>query len=98
MSFLAEVLAATPNGVIPAQHSKMINIHDLKIILIVFLGALLLEFVVSRIEDREVGIGSGAKALLALEERGKWTPETASRVLMSYVHPRVQLSPELTID
>jgi DNA repair/transcription protein MET18/MMS19 len=59
------------------------------------LGALLLEFVVSRIEDREVGIGSGAKALLALEERGKWTPETASRVLMSYVHPRVQLSHEL---
>jgi hypothetical protein len=50
------------------------------------LGALLLEFVTSRIEDREVGIGSGAKALLALEERGKWTDVVARRVLLSYVH------------
>ena len=41
---------------------------------------LLCEFILGRIEGDVEGIGSSAKALIALEERGKWDPETAQRV------------------
>ncbi|KAF2674221.1 ARM repeat-containing protein [Microthyrium microscopicum] len=44
---------------------------------------LLLDFVISRIEDREVGIGSCAKALLALENRGQWDSARAAQVMTS---------------
>ena len=44
-------------------------------------GSLLLEFVVARISDREVGIGSCSKALLALEELGSWDKDQVSKIL-----------------
>ncbi|KAK5277936.1 hypothetical protein LTR16_009182, partial [Cryomyces antarcticus] len=43
--------------------------------------ALLCDFVLSRIADDSEGISSCAKALLALEERGKWDHETAAKIL-----------------
>ncbi|GME25419.1 DNA repair transcription protein [Neofusicoccum parvum] len=51
---------------------------------------LLCDFILSRIADDTEGIGSSAKALLALEERGAWEKERAATVLSSLVdstHP-----------
>lgn len=51
---------------------------------------LLSEFILGRIEGDVEGIGSSARALLALEERGKWDPETAQKVMqtfMDHTHP-----------
>ncbi|KAK5171553.1 hypothetical protein LTR04_001809 [Oleoguttula sp. CCFEE 6159] len=55
--------------------------------------ALLCDFVLSRIADDSEGISSCAKALLALEERGKWDHETAAKILntfLDYTHPLKQ--------
>ncbi|KAH3945654.1 MMS19 nucleotide excision repair protein [Parastagonospora nodorum] len=54
MSYLAEVLASTPQKVLSLQQRN-----------------LLCDFTLSRTEDSE-GLGSCAKALIALEELGKW--------------------------
>ncbi|KAF2648340.1 ARM repeat-containing protein [Lophiostoma macrostomum CBS 122681] len=43
---------------------------------------LLTNFVLSRVEDSE-GLGSCAKGLLALEERGKWDNETVTKIMES---------------
>ncbi|KAF9633220.1 putative dna repair transcription protein [Lasiodiplodia theobromae] len=51
---------------------------------------LLCDFILSRIADDNEGIGSSAKALMALEERGAWEKERAATVLSSLVdhtHP-----------
>lgn len=48
------------------------------------------DFILSRIADDNEGIGSSAKALMALEERGAWEKERAATVLSSLVdhtHP-----------
>ena len=43
-------------------------------------GNLLCDFVLSRLEDSE-GLGSCAKALIALEERGKWDNEKVQETM-----------------
>ena len=43
--------------------------------------ALLCEFILSRIADDIIGIGSSAKALTALESRGKWDTPAAQKVM-----------------
>ncbi|PSN63020.1 ARM repeat-containing protein [Corynespora cassiicola Philippines] len=50
---------------------------------------LLCDFVLSRIEDSD-GLGSCAKALLALEERGKWDNDRVNNImesLLDHTHP-----------
>jgi DNA repair/transcription protein MET18/MMS19 len=44
-------------------------------------GNLLSEFVLSRITNDVEGIGSCAKALLALEELGKWDASKAQKIM-----------------
>lgn len=44
----------------------------------------MLEFVIARISDREIGIGSCSKALLALEERGTWDKNQTRKVIETY--------------
>lgn len=46
---------------------------------------LLTDFVLGRLEGDVEGIGASAKALLALEERGKWDSETATRVIQTFL-------------
>lgn len=46
---------------------------------------LLCDFILGRIEGDVEGIGSSARALLALEERGKWDAATAQNVLNTFV-------------
>lgn len=46
--------------------------------------ALLCDFVLSRIQDDTEGIGSCARALMALEERGKWDQETVQSIMKTY--------------
>jgi DNA repair/transcription protein MET18/MMS19 len=46
---------------------------------------LLCDFVLGRIEGDVEGIGSSARALLALEERGKWDAATSQKVLNTFV-------------
>ena len=46
---------------------------------------LLCDFILGRIEGDVEGIGSSARALLALEERGKWDATTAQKVLSTFV-------------
>ncbi|CAK3890213.1 MMS19 nucleotide excision repair [Lecanosticta acicola] len=51
---------------------------------------LLCDFILGRIEGDLEGVGASARALLALEERGKWDSETAQRVVrtfMEHTHP-----------
>ena len=51
---------------------------------------LLTDFVLGRIDGDVEGIGASARALLALEERGKWDGETAQRVMRTFLdhtHP-----------
>ncbi|OCK80969.1 ARM repeat-containing protein [Lepidopterella palustris CBS 459.81] len=51
---------------------------------------LLCDFILSRIADDGEGLGSCAKGLLALEERGKWDYERATaviEVLINHTHP-----------
>ncbi|KAF2627746.1 ARM repeat-containing protein [Macroventuria anomochaeta] len=72
ISYLAEVLAATPQKVLSLQQRN-----------------LLCDFVLSRTEDSE-GLGSCAKALLALEELGKWDDGRVVSIveaLLSNTHP-----------
>ncbi|KAJ4338848.1 hypothetical protein N0V95_007946 [Ascochyta clinopodiicola] len=72
ISYLAEVLAATPQKVLSLQQRN-----------------LLCDFVLSRTEDSE-GLGSCAKALLALEELGKWDDGRVISIvetLLSNTHP-----------
>ena len=47
---------------------------------------LLCEFILGRIEGDREGIGASARALLALEERGRWDTETAQRVLQTFLN------------
>ena len=47
--------------------------------------SLLCDFVLSRMQDDSEGIGSCARALMALEERGKWDQDTASKIFTTYV-------------
>jgi DNA repair/transcription protein MET18/MMS19 len=53
----------------------------------VLAGNLLCDFVLSRIEDSEGGLGSCAKALMALEERGKWDDDRVRDTIETYVLP-----------
>ena len=46
---------------------------------------LLCDFVLGRIEGDVEGIGSSARALLALEERGKWDADLAQKVMSTFV-------------
>lgn len=46
---------------------------------------LLCDFILGRIEGDVEGIGSSARALLALEERGKWDAATAQKVLSTFI-------------
>jgi DNA repair/transcription protein MET18/MMS19 len=46
---------------------------------------LLCDFILGRIEGDVEGIGSSARALLALEERGKWDATTAQKVLSTFI-------------
>jgi DNA repair/transcription protein MET18/MMS19 len=46
---------------------------------------LLCDFILGRIEGDVEGIGSSARALLALEERGKWDAATAQKVLGTFI-------------
>lgn len=46
---------------------------------------LLCDFVLGRIEGDVEGIGSSARALLALEERGKWDAATAQRTMTTFI-------------
>ena len=72
ISYLAEVLAATPQKVLSLQQRN-----------------LLCDFVLSRTEDSE-GLGSCAKALLALEELGKWDDARVVSIveaLLTNTHP-----------
>ena len=46
---------------------------------------LLCDFVLGRIEGDVEGIGASAKALMALEDRGKWDSETAQRVAQTFL-------------
>jgi DNA repair/transcription protein MET18/MMS19 len=46
---------------------------------------LLCDFVLGRIEGDVEGIGSSARALLALEERGKWDAALAQKVMSTFV-------------
>ena len=48
-------------------------------------GNLLCEFILARTEDGD-GIGPCAKALTALEERGKWDSERVQKVMQTCVH------------
>lgn len=45
----------------------------------------MLDFVLSRLEDHDVGVGLCGKALLALEERGKWDQSQVEKVVSRYV-------------
>ena len=45
------------------------------------IGNLLGDFILSRIADDREGLGSCAKGLLALEERGKWENERAANIM-----------------
>ena len=72
ISYLAEVLAATPQKVLSLQQRN-----------------LLCDFVLSRTEDSE-GLGSCAKALLALENLGKWDDDRVISIvetLLGNTHP-----------
>jgi hypothetical protein len=48
-------------------------------------GNLLCDFILARTEDSE-GIGPCAKALTALEERGKWDSERVQKIIQTCVH------------
>ncbi|KAF1842703.1 ARM repeat-containing protein [Cucurbitaria berberidis CBS 394.84] len=72
MSYLAEVLASTPQKVLSLQQRN-----------------LLCDFILSRTEDNE-GLGSSAKALLALEELAKWDDQRVVSIveaLLTNTHP-----------
>lgn len=57
--------------------------HDLK-----SAGSLLADFITSRFSDPSGGIGATAKALLALEERGRWDAEKVSNIVNGQVFIR----------
>lgn len=46
---------------------------------------LLCDFILSRVKDDFEGTGECAKALMALEERGKWDSETAGEIINTFV-------------
>lgn len=46
---------------------------------------LLCDFVLSRVKDDTEGAGSCARALIALEERGKWDLDTAAEIINTFV-------------
>lgn len=46
---------------------------------------LLSDFILGRLEGDAEGIGASARALLALEERGKWDTETAQKVARTFL-------------
>ena len=45
--------------------------------------SLLSDFILSRTQDDTEGIGSCARGLMALEERGKWDPSTVQNIMNS---------------
>ncbi|KAF2133017.1 ARM repeat-containing protein [Dothidotthia symphoricarpi CBS 119687] len=72
ISYLAEVLASTPQKVLSLQQRS-----------------LLCDYILSRTDDKE-GLGSCAKALLALEELGKWDDDRVVGIveaLLNNTHP-----------
>ncbi|KAK5174391.1 uncharacterized protein LTR77_001471 [Saxophila tyrrhenica] len=46
---------------------------------------LLCDFILGRLEGDSEGIGASARVLTALEERGKWDPETVQRVTKTFL-------------
>jgi len=65
--------------------------------LILISGNLLCDFVLSRLEDSE-GVGSCAKALIALEERGKWDNDRVATVMNAFVMVRPRACAVRLID
>jgi DNA repair/transcription protein MET18/MMS19 len=53
---------------------------------------LLCDFILGRIEGDVEGIGGSARALLALEERGKWDSDTAQKVTETFLNHANPLS------
>ena len=54
---------------------------------------LLCDFILGRLEGDTEGVGASARALLALERRGKWDSDTAQRVMRTFMettHPLYQ--------
>lgn len=47
---------------------------------------LLCDFILGRIEGDLEGIGSSARALIALEERGKWDAESAQKICLTFLN------------
>lgn len=54
---------------------------------------LLCDFILSRVRDDTEGAGSCARALTALEERGKWDTDTAAEVFTTFVASVMCLPP-----
>jgi DNA repair/transcription protein MET18/MMS19 len=52
---------------------------------------LLFDFITSRLTDQDVGIGSAARALLGLEERGRWDAEQVAEVIKALMEGTPQL-------
>ncbi|KAF2270415.1 MMS19 nucleotide excision repair protein-like protein [Lojkania enalia] len=96
MSYLAEVLSFVPQRVLSVQQRTCPNgpcetpislratgfgrgpwLNNVT-------GNLLCDFVLSRFDDGE-GLGSCAKALIALEERGRWDDERATKIMETLV-------------
>ena len=46
---------------------------------------LLCDFILGRIEGDVEGVGASARALLALEERGKWDSDTARKIMQTFL-------------
>lgn len=101
MSYLAEVLALVPQKVLSIQQSTFLTSDFEPVTLHSFRdlnwesmlrrrsGNLLCDFILSRIEDSE-GLGSCARALLALEELGKWDNEKVIKIMdtfLAHTHP-----------
>jgi hypothetical protein len=69
---------------------------DVNLLLLTQPGSLLSEFIVSRFSDPSGGVGTSAKALLALEERGPWESEKAANIVRRYMSSRFY--PNRSID
>jgi hypothetical protein len=92
MSYVAEVLQAVPPKVLTGRESK-VSLNQICATLLkstlclrpsinlFFSGSVLCDFVLGRIEGDAVGMGADAKALLGLEELGKWDEARASQVM-----------------
>lgn len=80
ISYLAEVLQATKTGVLNGQHSAYdFDTSDSEALTPE--GNVLNEFLLARIASDGLTVGPYARALLAMENLGKWDQTTAARVM-----------------